>query len=190
MLKKFSQYTVAVWVRNNVISVEDAQVYRYGLELLLSTVINLVLMICISLVSGKPFIIIPYIFSFIPLRIFAGGYHSKNHIDCIVFNTVLFIISIVLLSLVPTHSVFSLCTFLNFLSLILIIVFSPVEAKNKPLSEYEAKKYRKISIYISVFIFIISLILYQLHVIDSHMYVMACFGELNAVFLMTLGRYL
>lgn len=188
MLKTISQYVVAAWVRNNVVPVDDAPVYSYGLELLLSTVINLVIMICISFISGKPFIILPYILSFIPLRIFAGGYHSKSHINCIIFNAVLFIISIVLLSLVPTHSAVTLCAFINFISLILIIAFSPVEAKNKPLTDYEVIQHRKYSIYISIFIMVISVILYELCIIDSHLYIMACYGEINAVFLMILGK--
>lgn len=188
MLKNFSQYAVALWVRNNVISKDDAPVCCYGLELLLSTVINFAIMICISFISGKPFIIIPYILAFIPLRIFAGGYHSKSHVNCIIFNTVLFIIS-VLLSFVSSHNAVTLCTFLNFISLLLIISFSPVEAKNKPLSEDEAKKYRKSSIYISALIFVISFILYKTNTVSHIAYSMVSYGEINAVFLMILGKF-
>ena len=99
-----------------MVSVDDAPVYRYGLELLLSTVLNFAIMIFVSFVSGKLFLIIPYILALIPLKIFAGGYHSKININCIIFNAVLFIISIVLLSLFPTHSAVTLCTFIYFIS--------------------------------------------------------------------------
>lgn len=190
MLKSFSQYAVSLWVKNSVIPAEDAPIYSYGLELLLSTVINIIVMICISLIVGKPLIMVPYILAFIPLRIFSGGYHSKTHVNCIIFNATLYIVAINSIYIVLLHNVTIICTFLNFISLFLVIAFSPVAAKNKPLTHYEVIQYRKYSIYISIFIMVISLILYRLCIIDSHLYIMACFGELNAVFLMTLGRYL
>ncbi len=190
MLKKFSKYAVTAWIRNNVVSENDAPVYCYGLELLLSSVINLLIMICISCIYGKPFILVPYILTFIPLGIYVGGYHAKSHVNCIVFNAALYMVAIGFLLVVSAHNATTICTFFNLISLLLIIFFSPAEAKNKPLSEGEAKKYRKISIFISVFIFIIGLILYQLCEINSRLYAMACYGELNTVLLMILGMYL
>lgn len=188
MLKRLSQRLVSLWVRNEVILSEDASIYCYGLELLLSSAINLLIMIGLSLTFGKPLIFIPYILSFIPLRIYAGGYHAKNHVSCMLFNAALFSASLILITIVPAHNMALVCTVLNFISLIFIMALSPVPAKNKPLSEEEAVKYRRASIYLSVAILFLSFVLFRTSFISLAWYCMISYGELNSVFLMIVGK--
>ena len=81
------------WAANGVIGESDKETYQYGLELLISTFINLVIMIWISIAFGHPLIIVPYLLAFIPFRLFAGGYHARNHLFCILFNAISYFVS-------------------------------------------------------------------------------------------------
>ncbi len=46
----------------------------------------------------------------------------------------------------------------------MIVLYAPIENLNKTLENFEKKKYKKISIYISIFIMIISIVAYYINI--------------------------
>ena len=60
----------------------DIQVIIYGIELLLSSFVNLIL---VMIVGGYFFGILPtlvFILFFCPIRQFSGGFHAKSYMTC------------------------------------------------------------------------------------------------------------
>ena len=53
MISKLAKGTACFFVDNKIIEVEDSEVYAYGIELLLSTIFNLIIAIIIALISNE-----------------------------------------------------------------------------------------------------------------------------------------
>lgn len=129
-----------------IISKEDMDLYKYGFNMGLTVVLNLISTILIGVIMGMVFESIAFLAFYIPLRSYAGGYHAKTPWRC--YFVSLFIIAAVL----------AFCRFvpLNFViygsllaaGSIVCIFLAPVQTDNKPLDDLERQRYRKISIVI------------------------------------------
>lgn len=139
-------------------------VYKYGIEVTISTLLNIVCVIIVSIMmsdikSGIIFIAVHFI-----IKPFVGGYHAKTYLMCNVMFTLAFLVvyfsNCLFLQIKEAEIQKVIIESLFLLSLIPIIAFAPVHNQNKPLSEKEAKKYRIIGITMSVFLGFIGLILF------------------------------
>ena len=142
-----------VWLSNKIINFmlkykvisDDEEVidfYRYGIEILISSLINILLVLILGLVSNGFYNALIYLFAFILIRQFSGGFHANTYFKCI-FLTNLGFISVNLLSkltyTVITPQIAVACLFPVTL---IIVVPAPIENPNKPIP-YERKKFFK-----------------------------------------------
>lgn len=188
MIKAASKKLSKIWINSGIISISDFEIYCYGLELLLSTVINLLVIIFISVLLDEPYFFIPYLISFIPLRIFAGGFHASSHFFCILFSGISYACSLLIASHISCVAAETVCVTESIISLILLWLYSPVPANNKPLSEQEAKRSREISLFISVALFILSTIFYSASLFKVIWCRMFFSGQIVATFLLTIQK--
>lgn len=116
----------------NIINKDEREVYIYGTELILSSIVGILALIFVSICTGKYFQWLPFLIGFVPLRLLGGGYHAKNHRGCIITFTSVYFVCTILTETVkrekPMIVMFSLLVFFT------IFLFSPIEAKNKTLS--------------------------------------------------------
>ena len=133
MVQQMAMKTAAKMSKKSVIEAKNIRVYAYGLELLFSSLVGVAAVIIISAVFGKTFLWVPYMAGFVPLRLSGGGYHAKTHSHCIFAFSLLF--SLILLTerlfAIPAKAWLIAC----FVNLVIIFLFSPVAATNKPLKE-------------------------------------------------------
>lgn len=128
-------------VRSGIIKEEDADVYIYGINQIMSYVFNVSSSLIIGLIFGVTFEIIIFMAAYIPLRMFAGGYHAKTPLRCYIFSVImLIIVSIGMKYLCPADWVYYAVLAV---SVVVILALSPVEDKNKPLDEIEYRVYKK-----------------------------------------------
>ena len=98
--------------------------------------------------------------TFIPLRVYAGGYHADTRLTCFIVSLVVYCVFTVLLKVIPIklHYLFILIDIVT--NLLLVILFAPIVHKNKSVNNIERKHYRKFSVNITLLeIFIISMVL-------------------------------
>ena len=149
--KKASQFCVS----NNIIQNEDAEVYEYGFEILLSTLINAVAIFVVSILTGNFVATLFFCIGFLPLRMTAGGYHAKTHLRCFLILMASYIAFLAVLYKLPQALYLIAVSISSAISFFLIFVFSPIEDINKPISDTERVKFKKKSrIIISVFIIV------------------------------------
>lgn len=132
--------------------IEDSmyEVYVYGFELILSSIVNILILVAISIYLREPFAWLFFLIPFIPQRVTAGGYHASSHSKCIVVGAITFLVSLSLVGLIPNNlrSLFSIIVSLS--NLVTVLLLSPVQSKNKPLTVSEVHKNRTLSIIISI----------------------------------------
>jgi accessory gene regulator B len=149
MIKKMAGHLSGALANRGIFPAEDTAVYTYGLELVIASVSGVILVFVISLLFWEPLSWFFFLLSFIPMRLTAGGYHAKTHLLCnIVFGvsyTVFMLVPVCLSDLV-TPAVL-ICA--SFVSLLVTFILSPVEAKNKPLSDQKRILNRRKSLILS-----------------------------------------
>ncbi len=144
-------------VHSNVVKEEDAEIYIYGINQILSSVVNVSSALIIGFVFGVFLEVAVFMAAYIPLRSFAGGYHAKTPLRCYIFSVImLVVVSIGMKHLFLADWVY----YVTFAAAALVILaLSPVEDKNKPLDETEHKIYKRRTVLIAALELVVALLL-------------------------------
>jgi accessory gene regulator B len=128
-------------VRSNVVKEEDAEIYIYGINQILVSVLNVSSALIIGWIFGVLLEIAVFMTAYIPLRTFAGGYHAKTPIRCYIFSVILLII----VSSCMKYIFIAEWVYYAILATaaLVVLILAPVEDKNKPLDETEHKVYKR-----------------------------------------------
>lgn len=147
LLAKLSQKIGDDLVRSSVIEAEDAEIYIYGINQILVSVFNVLSALIIGLILGTFFEVMVFMAAYIPLRIFAGGYHAKTPLRCYIFSVIMLIIVSLGMKYLPLAEWVYYAILLA--TAIVVLVLSPVEDRNKPLDEIEHKVYKRRAMFIA-----------------------------------------
>ncbi len=153
MLEKLAKSAARFFVAQNIVKSEYQEIYAYGMEILLSTMVNGIIVLIISILSDTVLPSLIFFTAFIVMRSSAGGYHAKTHIGCMliliaVHLSFIFLIRFITIDAIPLFSYLAVAY-----SCISVYLFAPVEHPNKPLSNNDKKKLRMKSL---IFVLIIS----------------------------------
>ena len=146
MIDNISNSIIGKLSRENIIPEENRDIYIYGLQLLIATILKVIGLFAIALSFGVVKEMIVFMLFFSSLRIQAGGVHAETFLKCFISTVILIFSSIFVTRLIAENH------FLNFqlvsivLSIIVVFKYAPVETENKPLSKEEKVIYRRRSI--------------------------------------------
>lgn len=161
MIKKLAQKIYDFMSRHIHIDAELEDVYRYGIEITISSVLNILLVMAASVLLGNPLSGLSYLVSLILLKSFCGGYHANSYFKCNSLMVMFYIISFLGAKLLAYWNLtdFRLMSILLMLAFLPIYAYAPVKNKHKPLSERKAKRCRVLSIIIYIFLSLLGLLL-------------------------------
>ncbi len=137
----------------------------FGLELIFTYFFGTAILMIISFLCGQPLAWLVFILGFAPLRTTAGGFHAKSQLSCFVVSSVIFLLSMVISFLCSWASIVYLL--ICFVTLILVLLLSPVEAVNKKLTQEQRTKNRTRSLIISVINIVITLLFCVMNVVSA-----------------------
>lgn len=156
--KKIAEYLVKCGeISNNDYEVEY---YRYGIEVALSSLLNLAIIIIIGIISMHIIESLIFLIVFIFVRQVTGGYHADTYFKCNLYLCLSFVLLLISYDFFSNNNNVYLVTAINIVSLLIISIFSPVENKNKPIAKANRKGLKIKSIVFSIIISIISIILH------------------------------
>ena len=141
--RTLSQKSVRLFCEQKVIDEAKADAYVYGYELLISSVVSVLLVVLIAVVCGDVRYALSFLIGFIPQRIYIGGYHATSHTRCYLAFSGLALICILLSKAIAANHLFRILTTVALLGI--SIFLSPIEAKNKPLSEKKRSSYKMVA---------------------------------------------
>lgn len=139
MFDNFSGRVTDSLVHNQIINIEDRDIYCYGVQQGLVAVLNFATTLLIGCLCGMLWESILYMISYIPIRHFVGGFHAKTPVRCYLFS--IFMLFSVLLAMKWIDLSSSICGLILMLSLIFIGIFAPVADQKKPLDQKEHRVY-------------------------------------------------
>ncbi len=124
--------------------------YQYGIEITISSVLNVVLITLIGLITGNLLESVVFLLCFIPLRQFTGGYHANSYFRCNLTFSVSFTLLLFVYHLTKEHITSYVIILIIFVSCIIFFSECPVENKNKPISENKKKLHKVLSVILGV----------------------------------------
>lgn len=140
---------------------EMRELYEYAIYILLSGLFHLFSVVALGLCFNMVLESLVFYCSFILIRKFAGGYHAKTPTRCYIFSVITSVVALWLIKLIGySNSVYYyIFVIIETLCVVFILITSPLDNENKPLNAKEKKKYKILSIVMSLLLFVISLLL-------------------------------
>lgn len=132
--------------------------YEYAVYIILSSAFHVITVIALGLCFNLLVESLVFYLSFIVIRKFAGGYHAKTPVRCYLFSFASNIIILCLVKWLSSINTLFIFIFIIFelLCVVLILLISPLDTENNPLTGQEKKMYRMLTSIITILIFIIS----------------------------------
>lgn len=100
MIRKLSENIAFYFVKNGVADEEEQDIYRYGVEVILCDVVDVIIVITIGFIFRQIFEALWYYVNFIVLRSVTDGYHAKTFKSCKTIMAVMMIIVLLIASAV------------------------------------------------------------------------------------------
>ena len=126
---------------------DEKELYVFGINQCLNMILNILTALFIGILFGKVFQIWLFMLAYIPLRSYAGGWHSRTPLRCYIFSIVMLIVASI------GFKYLSIAAWVYYavlaLVFVIVLVLSPVEDKNKPLDEIEHKVYKRRTIFLT-----------------------------------------
>lgn len=124
---------------------QEEDIYTYGFELIISTIGFFVSIVTIStilsdFVSGLVFLV-----TFVPLRLFTGGYHATTYSRCFILSNLTYLLVLSIKNLLWEYVVYPYWYCLLFVTYIFIIVKAPIKNLAQPINVYKKKRCKKIT---------------------------------------------
>lgn len=144
MFELLSNEIVVYLATRMLLDCENARVYFYSVEVLLMNLVLLLTIIGVTIAGSCPLLLLGYIIFYIPIRIFAGGYHAKNSDRCYVLSVLLYVLLACIYNIVPNLYASDKAVITCVISIIGIAVAAPHTNENHELSREQYLRNKKI----------------------------------------------
>ena len=105
MLTNLCQIIVDFFVKEDIVPEEQREVYQYGVELSVSTLIGLLIVLAAGAFGGRLIESVIFYIVFCLTRAFCGGFHAHSHLLCkLTFTCVIILVLVMNLVLDPIES--------------------------------------------------------------------------------------
>ena len=174
MISKLAKSIAHFFVVQNITEESKEVIYAYGMELLISDVLNTIIVLLIALFSHTLPAVVVFIAVFMGLRQFVGGFHANSHLSC-------------MFTLVMVMMVFSygICNVSGHITPIFSISFIMIAL---PMSEEKSVKLRKRSCILAVTLSVVTIALLVFQYQKLSLYVSS--GMLLSAIMALLGHFL
>lgn len=142
--KKILQYLLSMEVVED--TSESRAYYQYGIEITLSSILNVVLILLLGIIFASILESTIFLISFIVIRQFTGGFHASSYFRCnLIFCTCFLAVLLICKIIEYKMSLFIMMGIILF-SILSALRYCPVEHENKPLSQWQQRTYKILSV--------------------------------------------
>ena len=188
MLSECANRMADILSNNRIIKPEDKEIYVYGLDALISTFINLIVIAALGIILGVFAETVVFVLAFAVLRVYAGGYHAKTHIGCIAAFISIYLVSMALQYFTPDYLIKIPTVILALLSTAAIFIMAPIEHKNRPFEGDEYQRFKRISRIVAGLEALIVLIGIVIIPIDYHLMYCISLAMVNVVLILAIAK--
>lgn len=125
---------------------DDVSKCSYGLDIFISSIIEILSILLISAFIRNFVETLLFFTAFIPLRIYAGGYHAETRMKCFFVSLAVYIVFTITMRVIPTNLYLPINISLALLSWSIVLAAAPIIHPNKNVSVIERKYYKKVAL--------------------------------------------
>lgn len=152
LINKIASRVTTLICKNTIVKENDEEKIKYALLVFMNEVVKLIILISIFLFIGKFNYFVFSIVILLTLRTFSGGKHFNSSLKCLAISMVFFIITCIVFIDYITIPI-KLNYLIIFISLILIVVFSPCPNPKRPIRHKKRRwRLKIISIFLSILV--------------------------------------
>lgn len=148
------------YIEKNIIDEKLQDMYREGLMLIIADIINISIILLIGVCIRKFAYSVIFLIIFWTVRWFSGGYHAKTYGLCRITTVSSFLMAVLLCEILKGRMQYLSVLFI-IITLITILIFSPIKHPNKDLSPQVRQRSKKIALIIAALFSMCSFILCQ-----------------------------
>lgn len=137
--------TDTLW-EQGIIQEEDIDKCLYGLDVFISSTLEIASILIIAIAMRNFLQTLLFFAAFVPLRIYAGGYHADTKLRCYFVSLATYAIFTIAMNALHTEVYLLAAVSATAFSMLVILIVAPVIHKNKSVNDIERKYYRKFSI--------------------------------------------
>lgn len=161
MFKRLSEDIIFLLIKNKKLDIESYDIYVYAAEIILLNGSLLLICLVMSILLGELSHMLAFILFFIPLRMLVGGYHCKKSELCFICSLGMYGLSMFVMRYTEIPYVNIVVQILAAVSVIIIIIFSPLIHPNHPLEDYQIRRNKKITYGVIAVDFVLYAIFYK-----------------------------
>ena len=154
MFQSLANMLVQQLIRYGMIESQEAEIYRYGFEILIYFIVNVLIAFVLGGIFGEWIGTGLFLGCYCTLRQFTGGYHAKNYLLCTLTFATIYTVTLILIHYLSFLEIRWLIVVGLGLSFYTIYRLAPLEHPNKPLQREEKVYYRKISLMMVFFVIV------------------------------------
>ncbi len=156
MICKLSTILTNILERENIIQIDERNVYEYGFQITIANITNALIVLLIGIVTDSIIRVLLFYVVFISMRIFCGGFHAKTYTKCFcLFGTICLLCTISSYGIMNFGDISSVNIISGILQGLCLYQMAPIENENHPLSIEEKSKFRFYSIIVFIFWFLV-----------------------------------
>lgn len=152
MISKLSTHITKRLLSNGTISIEDKELYVYGIFMLISQFMFFIFTSILGLILGCFIESIIFYIAFQFIRRYAGGYHAATETRCEILSTLSILACVAAIRLSKIYDIQTVLLIISAVSAVCIFAICPLDTPEKPLTDKEFKYFRKISLLILLII--------------------------------------
>ena len=142
----------------------DLEKINYALQAIMGETFKIAVLIGLFLILGKTNYLLFSMMILFTLRTFVGGYHCDTPLKCLLYSTILFLITSLIGPMLPVFNILFYYT-ISALSILVVAIYAPFLNKIRPI---KSKKRRWIIKLLSIFVTIFWLGILLFYVNSSH----------------------
>lgn len=141
MISRISELILRYLLKCGVIndSDDDKEYYQYGIEITISSLLNVILIIGIGIIFRSMFESVVFLVFFMLIRQFTGGFHADTYFKCNCTFCVSFILVLLMYHITFDKMNICLSVLISVLCVAVIVLVCPIENKNKPIPRQKRK---------------------------------------------------
>ena len=137
-------------IEQKIISIEQKEIYAYGLVCLIARIGTILYLLLLSICLRAVWQAVVFYFVFLAMRKFAGGYHATTYVKCNALYLLTFMVSVLGdRYVVSNFNSLYLSVFILLFVFMTVLIFSPIENPNNPIEDGQEKKFRRYSLLIA-----------------------------------------
>lgn len=157
--KKISQTISDIMIDSEIVEPTKRDILIYCFEYIFDQIIYTTLFLVLGVMLKQIEISLLFLIMFYSLRSFGGGFHASTETKCTILSFIVYL-SVLLIAPIITYNHSSLWLTIFSLSIVGIIILSPIESANKVISSHQKRKMKSKCTVCCIMLSILFILLY------------------------------